>query len=116
MTITADSTRYTADSHYPTADGFVPADVISVAVIEAADAADALDAKVKAASGGGFGVVWRPASVRGVDDGVLPPLRGEAHGTVGSAMVVTLSIRGEAHGVVDEFPNDLELMLMLLAA
>lgn len=43
MTVTADTTKYTADSHYPTADGFVPAAIAAV-VVEVADAVDNVDA------------------------------------------------------------------------
>ena len=66
--------------------------------------------------GGAYRPPLRPLPVVGVGYGVLPQLEGEAHGTVGSATVVTLSISGVAFGEVDEFPSDLELMLLMLAA
>jgi hypothetical protein len=133
MTVTADTTLYTADSHYPTADGFVPA-VIAAAVAEAAVAADDLDAAVIAV---GVSVLAeaadaldqldavvdavavsvpggarhypppRPLPVEGVGYGVLPQLEGEAHGTVGAA---------GSDGEVDDWPDDVELMLLMLAA
>jgi hypothetical protein len=49
---------------------------------------------------------------------VLPRLVGEAHGTVGvaGAGAATLAVRSEVVGEVDDFPSDIELMLLLLAA
>jgi hypothetical protein len=52
----------------------------------------------------GGAVSTAPLPVVGVGYGVLQ-LEGEAHGTVGSATVVTLSISGVAFGEVDEFPR-----------
>jgi hypothetical protein len=62
-------------------------------VTEAANAADALDARVIAAAR--VSVVLRPMPVVGVGYGVLPRLVGEAHGTVGvaGAGAATLAIR-----------------------
>jgi hypothetical protein len=124
--VTADTTAYTADATWPTADGFVPGNVIPAEVVdavviaadvpivvEAADALDQLDATVEAAAAviGGGGARYypppRPFPVEGVGYGVLPQLEGEAHGTVGVA--------GDGE-VDDDFPNDLELMLLMLAA
>jgi hypothetical protein len=75
-----------------------------------------LDARVIAAAR--VSVVLRPMPVVGVGYPVLPRLVGEAHGTVGvaGASAATLAIRGEAVGEVDDFPSDIELMLLLLAA
>jgi hypothetical protein len=122
ISITADTSLYTADNTtWPTADGGAGGAtdnfdaVVEVAgaviVVEAADALDQLDADVEAAAAviGGGGARYypppRPAPVVGVGYGVLPELEGEAHGVVGTPT-----------GGVDDFPNDVELMLMLLAA
>jgi hypothetical protein len=75
-----------------------------------------LDAKVIAASR--FGVFLRPAAIAGVGDGVLPALVGEAHGEVviaGTGAVV-VPIVATATGEVDDWPDDVELMLLMLAA
>jgi hypothetical protein len=61
---------------WPTADGGIITNLVSVT--EAANAADALDARVIAAAR--VSVVLRPMSVVGVGYGVLPRLWGEAHG------------------------------------
>ena len=99
---------------WPTADGGIITNLVSVT--EAANAADAPDARIIAAAR--VSVVLRPMPVVGVGFGVLPRLVGEAHGTVGvaGASAATLAIRGEAVGEVDDFPSDIELMLLLLAA
>ena len=95
----------------PTADGGIITNLVSVT--EAANAADALDARVIAAAR--VSVVLRPMPVVGIGYGVLPRLEGEAHGVVGNAGngVGTLRLVGAAVGEVDD---DLELMLLLLAA
>lgn len=126
MTVTTDTTKYTADSHYPTADGFVPAAIATV-IIEAADAADVLDASVIAVGvsvlveaadaadffdaeviaaevplgGGGYYPPLRPFPVEGVGFGILPELEGEAHGVVtlvGAGVGIVPSLVGEAAG------------------
>jgi hypothetical protein len=121
ISVTADTVLYTADATWPTADGgaagatdsldAVVEVVGAVIVVEAAAALDQLDAVVEAAAaviGGGarYYPPPRPAPVEGVGYGILPALEGEAHGTVGAA----------GDGEADDFPNDLELMLMMLAA
>lgn len=118
MTVTADTTKYTADAHYPTADGYVPANVISAAVIEAAAAADVLDAVRIPAAGAGFWVDRiRPRRVVGVGFGILPPVRGHAHGVVGAVGNgdITLPISGAAMGEVDDGLDELIMMLLLAA-
>ena len=74
--------------HWPTDDGGIITNLVSVT--EAANAADAPDARVIAAA---------RVSV------VLLPVVG-----------VDAAIRGEAVGEVDDFPSDIELMLLMLAA
>src|SRR4029453_13058305 len=83
---------------------------------EANAASDALDARVVAAAR--VSVVLRPMPIVGVGYGVLLRFVGEAHGTAGvaGADAATLAIRGEAVGEVDDFPSDIELMLVMLAA
>jgi hypothetical protein len=111
--VTADSTAYTADGRWPTADGLVPGnsipaelvDALVIAVgaavlVEAAAAEDVLDATVEAAavpvSGGGFAPRPRPFPVYGIGFGILPELRGEAHGVVSAARLV--AVRAAAIG------------------
>lgn len=110
----ASQTVAISSTTWPTADGGIITNLVSVT--EAANAADALDARVIAAAR--VSVVLRPMPVVGVGYGVLPRLVGEAHGTVGvaGAGAATLAIRGEAVGEVDDFPSDIELMLLMLAA
>jgi hypothetical protein len=74
---------------------------------------DELDAVRKAR--GSFLDIGRAMPVVGHGFGVLPRLFGEAHGVVGNAGngVGTLRLVGAAVGEVDD---DLELMLLLLAA
>lgn len=116
--VTADSVRYTADATYPTADGLVPgnsipaeavdATVIAVGaavLVEAADAADVLDATVEPASavGGGGLAPLRPYPVEGIGLGILPQLEGEAHGVViaaGTGVGTLPGPVGEAAGTV----------------
>jgi hypothetical protein len=98
-------------------DGAVGAQALFATVAEAADALDALDGLVrrKPAYGGGY---YRPALIVGVGFGVLSPLRGEAHGEVviaGTGAVV-VPIVATATGEVDDWPDDVELMLLMLAA
>jgi len=76
------------DQQHHLADGGIITNLVSVT--EAANAADAPDARVIAAA---------RVSV------VLLPVVG-----------VDAAIRGEAVGEVDDFPSDIELMLLLLAA
>ena len=94
MSVTADTTRYTADAHYPTADGFVPGAVI-------------------AATGYWVDRIRRP--VIGEGYGALPQLAGEAHGEVviAGAGAATLAVAVAAVGTVDD---DLELLMLLLVA
>jgi hypothetical protein len=98
---------------WPTADGGIITNLISV--IEAANAAEVLDARVIAAAR--VSVVLRPMPVVGVGYGVLPRLVGEAHSMVGfaGAGAATLSFSGAAIGEHDDF-DDLTLMLLMLAA
>jgi hypothetical protein len=65
-----------------------------------------------------FSVVLRPMPVVGVGYGLLPRLVGEAHGTVGvaGAGAAVVPLQGAAAGVVDDFPDDLEVLLLMLAA
>ena len=121
--VTADSTLWTADTTVLTADGGAIAGAIdnldaivqvagAVVMVEAAGALDALDATVDAAAvsvpGGGarYYPPPRPTPVVGVGYGILPQLQGEAHGTVGTPT-------GEEE---QPFPDDLELLLLALAA
>lgn len=75
--VTADSTAYTADATWPTADGGILPGAI-----------DSSDATVIAAeieipvSGGARYPRLRPLPVYGVGFGILPELRGDAHGVV----------------------------------
>jgi hypothetical protein len=116
--VTADSVLFTADSHYPTADGLVPgnsipAEVVDAIVIaadaavmvEAAAAADVLDATVEAAEapvyGGARHYPPKPFPVIGVGFGILPALEGEAHGVVtlvGVGIGTLPGLTGEAAG------------------
>ena len=48
----------------------------------------------------------RPFPVYGIGYGILPPLRGEAHGEVGVA----------GDGEVDDWPDDIELAVLLALA
>jgi hypothetical protein len=120
--VTADTTLYTADSTILTADGGAVAGatdsldaVVQVAgaavMVEAAAALDQLDADVVAGivsvPGGAYYRPPRLLPVVGVGYGVLPQLEGEAHGTVGTA---------GSDGEGDDWPDDVELMLMMLAA
>jgi hypothetical protein len=120
MSVTADTHLYTADNTtWPTADGFIPEGIISAAVIEAADAADLVNARVIAVSAGGFYPILRPAPVIGVGDGVLPRLIGEAHGEVviAGAGEATLPLGGAAVGEHEApFPDDAELVMLLMLA
>jgi hypothetical protein len=128
---TADSTAWTADTHCVTADGRIicieaelveaavaldaidaalGANVVSADVLEGADALDQLDAvvvtEIVSVPGGAYYPPPRLLPVYGVGYGVLPQLEGEAHGEVGVA--------GDGEG--DNWPDDVELMLMMLAA
>jgi hypothetical protein len=107
----ASQTVAISSTTWPTADGGIITNLVSVT--EAANAADALDARVIAAAR--VSVVLRPMPVVGVGYGVLPRLVGEAHGTFGfaGAGAATLRIQGEATGEVED---DLELLLLALAA
>lgn len=115
--VTADSTAYTADnSTWPTADGGIlvgaldAADAAVIAagasvLVEAADAADFLDAEIIAAEiplgGGGYYPPLRPFPVVGRGFGILPELEGEAHGVVvvvGTGVGALPSLVGEAAG------------------
>jgi hypothetical protein len=109
----ADSTLYTADSTIITADaagdtaifaGMVETAVAvtgTLAVTEAPDTA-ALAGTVQRAQGGGFFSLW-PAPVEGAGFGMLPRLRGEAHGVVyvAGAGAATVPIVATAAGKVD---------------
>ena len=97
--VTADTTLYTADNTiWPTADGGVlegatdvlDAEVVAlgeVGIVEAAAAADALDAEVISAVAPVWGGARRPLPlpepVEGYGYGILPQLEGEAFGIVG---------------------------------
>jgi len=129
--VTADSTRYRADSTFWTADGLavggvitgatdsldaevaVIGAVISADVVEAATALDQIDATVYAAEipvdGGGayYPPQQRPFPVVGRGYGILPPLWGEAHGTVGVAgkSAAQLLVRAAAAGACGQAGN-----------
>jgi hypothetical protein len=110
MTVTADSTLWTADTQCVTADGrivCIDADVVEAAgatdridavvavvgtviVVEVAGALDQLDAAVQPAVigviiGGGYRRPLQPETVEGYAYAILPPLVGEAHGVVVAA-------------------------------
>jgi hypothetical protein len=97
-------------------DSAVGAQALFATVAEAADALDAL-VRRKPVYGGGY---YRPAPIVGVGFGVLSPLRGEAHGEVviagTGAVVVPIVATATATGEVDDWPDDVELMLLMLAA
>lgn len=105
--VTADSTAFTADATYPTADG---------GLLEGAS--DFTDA-TRIAAAGAFWVdrIRRPRRVVGVGFGILPELVGEAHGTVYIAgeAAATLSIAVAAVGEVDDGIDELIVMLLLAA-
>jgi hypothetical protein len=96
---------------WPTADGGIITNLVSVT--EAANAADAPDARVIAAAR--VSVVLRPMPVVGVGYGVLPPLEGEGHGVVGAVGTgkAAVPIGGAAAG---EVGDDLELLVLLMLA
>lgn len=105
--VTADTTAYTADASYPTADGG-----ILPGAVDTADA-DVIAAEVPIYGGGGYRHPIRLEVVEGHGYGVLPPLRGEAHGVVYNVIPLP-RLRGEAVG---EVGDDLELLtLMILLA
>jgi hypothetical protein len=85
---------------WPTADGGIITNLVSVT--EAANAADALDARVIAAAR--VSVVLRPMPVVGVGYGVLPRLWGEAHGVVSvvGAAAAAVPITATGVGEVDD--------------
>lgn len=126
--ITADTTAYTADASWPTADvthlpaaDSADASVEAAAgvslIVEAADAADVLDAiRIPVVAYGGGGRRRRQV-VEGRGYGILPPLRGEAHGVVGVAgeAAATLPISGAATGEADDGLDELIMMLLLAA-
>ena len=91
-------------------DAALGANVLFATVAETADALDNLDAAVVAEivsvpGGAYYRPPLRPAPVYGVGYGILPQLEGEAHGTVGTPT-----------GEVDDWPDDVELMLLLALA
>jgi hypothetical protein len=126
MTVSADSTLWTADTLCVTADGRVvciDADVVEAAsatdridavvavvgtviVVEVAGALDQLDAAVQPAVigviiGGGYRRPLQPETVEGYGYAVLPALWGEAHGVVVAASngaAVLRHIRADAAG------------------
>jgi hypothetical protein len=126
MTVTADSTLWTADTHCVTADGrivCIDADVAEAAgatdridavvaavgtviVVEVAGALDQLDAAVQPAVigviiGGGYRRPLQPETVEGYGHAILPPLVGEAHGVVVAASngaAVLRHVSGNAAG------------------
>jgi hypothetical protein len=59
-----------------------------------------------------------PLALAARDKDGLSRLVGETHGVVYTAgtATATLSIAGEAHGEVDDWPDDVELMLLLALA
>jgi hypothetical protein len=143
VTVTVDSTLHTADASFPTADGYIPANIVFADVsdpvgghITADTTAYTADASYPTADGGilpgaadlvdavripaityGGGYYWRPLPVVGVGYGVLPQLVGEAHGVVGVAGdgVGALSLGGEGRGEVDDGLDELIVLLMLAA-
>jgi hypothetical protein len=113
--ITADSMAFTADALYPTADGYLPANLVSIS--ETADALDEFTAKVVPAHR--LGIILKPPLVVGYGYGVLPELIGEAHGEVyiAGSGAATVPIAAAAAGEVEQpFPSDDEMILMLLMA
>jgi hypothetical protein len=134
MTVTVDSTAHTADATWPSADGFIPSNIVFAEISEpvggqvtadstaytadntiypTADggvfpgAVDTTDADVIAAEvpvgGGGYYPPLRPFPVEGVGFGILPELRGEAHGvveTVGAGAGMLPSLTGAATGTI----------------
>lgn len=143
MSVTVDSTAYTADATWPSADGFIPLNVVLADIVEpvgghvTADAtaytsdasyptadggvlpgaADVLDALRIPAIAYGGSYYPRPLRVVGVGYGVLPELVGEAHGTVYIAgeAAATLPVSGAATGEVDDGLDELIMLLMLAA-
>jgi hypothetical protein len=119
---TVDATAPTVDQTTPTADalnagdtsafvGTVAATVLAgtLAATEAADAAtfagqaEGTVAPPVFVGGGGYHPPPRPFPVTGYGFGILPPLWGEAHGTVGMP-------------AAGEWPDDVELALLLMLA
>ena len=123
--VTADSTAYTADNTtWPTADGGLLTGAVDTLdgiagiladVVEAANAADVLDAEVIAAhvpvAGGAYYPPRRPSPVIGYGYGVLPQLEGEGHGVVGRA-----GDDGDTAGGEGDDDIELALLMLLLAA
>jgi hypothetical protein len=126
MTVTADSTIWTADTLCVTADGrivCIDADVVEAAgatdridavvavvgtviVVEVAGAIDQLDAAVQPAVigviiGGGYRRPLQPETIEGHGHAILPQLVGEAHGVVVAASngaAVLRHVSGDAAG------------------
>jgi hypothetical protein len=96
----ASQTVAISSTTWPTADGGIITNLVRVT--EAANAADAPDARVIAAAR--FRVMLRPMPVVGVGYGLLPRLVDEAHGVVGNAGngVGTLRLVGAAVGEIDD--------------
>lgn len=145
MTVTVDSTAYTADATWPSADGFIPVNIVQADLSEpvgghvtadttaySADnttwpradggvlpgAADLLDAiRIPAVAYGGGGRRRTRLVVVGVGYGILPELEGEAHGVVGvtGEAAATLPISGAARGEVDDGLDELIMLIMLAA-
>lgn len=117
--VTADTGSYTADDNiWPTADGGLlggaadSLDAIVIAagaaiLVEAANAADVLDAEIVAAKvpvgGGAYYRPPRPFPVEGIGYGLLPELEGEARGNVlvaGAGVGKLGELAGTASGTV----------------
>ena len=107
----ASQTVAISSTTWPTADGGIITNLVSVT--EAANAADALNARVITAAR--VSVVLPPMPVVGVGYTILPRLEGEAHGVVGyeGDGAGTLRLVGAGAGEVDD---DLLMLLMLALA
>jgi hypothetical protein len=172
MTVTVDSTAHTADATFPTADGYVPTNIVAAdlsepvgrhvtadtaaysadntiwptadggilggagdsfdalvlaadtaILAEAAAAADVLDATIEAAEapvyGGARHYPPKPFPVIGVGYGILPPVRGEAHGVVivaGVGAAVLPGFVGEAAGTAGVVGRSVAQLVVRAAA
>lgn len=145
MTVTVDTTAYTADATWPSADGFIPANIVFAEVAEpvgghvtadstaytadnttwpTADggvlggASDLIDATRIAAAGAGFWVdhIGRRRPVVGVGFAILPSLKGLSVGTVGVAGAGAAVPPISGSATGEAGDDDLLVMLLLLAA